>query len=73
MTIEKYLGMSVAELDAMSTEQLHAYFAPALAITRPERVGKTATTKTVVNSSKVNANIDLANAMLASMGVNVKL
>ena len=37
MTIEQLLGMSADELDAMTKEQREAYFAPFLAITRPDK------------------------------------
>ena len=37
MTIEELLGKSADELDAMSAAEREAYFAPFLAITRPDK------------------------------------
>ena len=37
MTIEELLGKSADELDAMSAAEREAYFAPFLAVTRPDR------------------------------------
>lgn len=61
MTIEQIVGISPKELAAMSDEQLHAYFAPFLAHTRPEN-GKTFSKKAETKSverTKANHNTNL--------------
>lgn len=73
MTIDKLLNCTSAELKAMSQAQLEEYFAPCLAITRPDRAAKESAAAKPKTSSAQKAMISETTDMLAALGINFKL
>ena len=80
MTIEDLLGMSAAELKKLSDKELESYFAPYLVYVKPEtgRVksdgSKTLTKADTARRSNefvLNANLEKARRLAASLGIKI--
>lgn len=72
MTIEELLGKSADELDAMSAAEREAYFAPFLAVTRPDRAVIVEAVQKGVKKQMAKANtpgMQHALAFLKQMGI----
>lgn len=73
MTLEKLLQKSAKELDALSVEELEAWFKPMLVVTRPELAPKPQKTlRKVEREREYNSVKKQALDILKQHGVNIK-
>ena len=69
MTIEQVIGMSAAELEAMSPEDIDKHFSHYLTVTRPEQ--QTHVKRMEQQVLKANPQFEKARQLAASIGIVV--
>ena len=72
MTLEKLLGYTAAQLNAMPKEEWQKILDPYLNITRPDRAPKPAS-KCTGQSSKQKADSAVAQSLLKGLGIDLDL